>query len=207
MSGAIRAVVFDLGGVLIDLWNGPALSAVAGVVGVSKPEIATVYRSLEEPISTGALSVADALERLLQTAGGDRFPEPRRGRAVRLIQATLGNRFTPNGPVIELSYALASRGVTVAVGSNTNPLDIAALRRQFPDLFVPFEGRVFASHEIGAMKPARAFYAAVSAGLKLDPGVCVFIDDRGENVAAARQFGMHAIRYTGTDELTEELAD
>lgn len=38
------------------------------------------------------------------------------------------------------------------------------------------------------------------------PGQSVFIDDRKENVAAARALGMCAIRYMGAGQLVGELA-
>jgi putative hydrolase of the HAD superfamily len=56
------------------------------------------------------------------------------------------------------------------------------------------------------MKPEPAFYSQVLAGLARPAEACVFIDDRQENVEAARRIGMRGIVYNGTEAPVEDLA-
>lgn len=49
----------------------------------------------------------------------------------------------------------------------------------------------------GHRKPSAEAFAAVSAHLGVDPGLCVFVDDRAANVEAAAAFGMRAVRFEG----------
>lgn len=51
----------------------------------------------------------------------------------------------------------------------------------------------FVSCHSGHRKPEEAAYAHACAALQVAPGDCLFIDDRPDNVDAARAFGMQAI--------------
>ena len=53
-----------------------------------------------------------------------------------------------------------------------------------------------ASYLTGFMKPDPAIYLEAERRFGLDPARTVFIDDRAENVAAARARGWHAVRHS-----------
>lgn len=50
----------------------------------------------------------------------------------------------------------------------------------------------FYSNELGLAKPDPAFFTAICDAIGLDPADALFIDDRDENVAAARTVGLRA---------------
>ena len=54
----------------------------------------------------------------------------------------------------------------------------------------------YLSHEIGDLKPALSSYALVAQKAAVAPGRCLFIDDRADNVEAARRAGFHAEVFT-----------
>jgi len=63
----------------------------------------------------------------------------------------------------------------------------------------PLDGvvdRVLASCHLGARKPDAAFYRRLLSRVQLAPEVVAFVDDREENVAAARAVGMPAHHFT-----------
>lgn len=69
---------------------------------------------------------------------------------------------------------------------------------------------LFYSCEIGARKPEAAYFAAVLTQLRIDPAHLLFIDDRAENVAAARQAGIPSIQFhiaSGATELRRLLSN
>jgi putative hydrolase of the HAD superfamily len=69
---------------------------------------------------------------------------------------------------------------------------------------------MFYSCDIGAKKPDPAYFATVLAHLQIDPAHILFIDDRAENVAAARQAGIPAIQFhiaSGAAELRRLLSN
>jgi FMN phosphatase YigB (HAD superfamily) len=61
--------------------------------------------------------------------------------------------------------------------------------------------RVLASCHLGARKPEPAFFAALLATLDLPASTVLFVDDREENVVAARTAGLAAHRFLGAGEL------
>ncbi len=89
--------------------------------------------------------------------------------------------------------------------SNTNDLHARRFRRQFAETLALFDGLVL-SHEVGQRKPDAAIYEHTLRLAGCDPAACVFIDDRHENVAAARTCGWHGIVYTDFAELCRELS-
>ena len=58
---------------------------------------------------------------------------------------------------------------------------------------------VHVSAHLRAVKPDPAIYAAVEAATGLPPGAHLFVDDRPENVAAARARGRRAHLFEGPD--------
>jgi len=63
----------------------------------------------------------------------------------------------------------------------------------------------FVSCDTGVRKPdARAFTGAAEA-LGVEPGACLFVDDREVNCAAARAVGMQAVRFTAAADLERAL--
>ena len=65
---------------------------------------------------------------------------------------------------------------------------------------------VFASYQIGCIKPDREYFEFVLAQMGLLPGEAVFLDDSAINVAAARELGIHARRVEGAAQARRELA-
>jgi 2-haloacid dehalogenase len=92
----------------------------------------------------------------------------------------------------------------VLLFSNTN-------REHWQHLLRLSDGRIgrfeaYLSHEIGDAKPSPAAFAVVAARADIDPGRCLFIDDRMLNVEAARLAGFRAELFTGQSALAHHLA-
>ena len=65
----------------------------------------------------------------------------------------------------------------------------------------------YLSHEIGDSKPALSAFELVAAKAGVDPARCLFIDDRQDNVEAARRAGFHAEVFTSQAALEALLRD
>ena len=61
--------------------------------------------------------------------------------------------------------------------------------------------RVLASCHLGVRKPEPAFFTRLLDELALPPGEVLFVDDREENVVAARAVGLASHRFRGAAEL------
>jgi HAD superfamily hydrolase (TIGR01509 family) len=62
------------------------------------------------------------------------------------------------------------------------------------------------SFRIGAMKPSRDIYEAAAELAGVRPEEVFFIDDRQENVVAAKASGFDAVLYSTPQDLALELA-
>ena len=208
-TGTQNAVILDLGRVLVRIHDDAILPSLAELADVAPARMREMLAEVEEPFETGAIDTGEALGRLLVhldrggTAAAASASE--RGawnrvlqRRRRLLEGAFRARFTPISPVVELTHRLAAEGRTLALASNTNPLDYATVERQYPDLLTPFEARIFLSYRLGVMKPDQRFYAHILERLALPASSCVFVDDKEENVEAARRAGMRGIVYNGT---------
>lgn len=64
----------------------------------------------------------------------------------------------------------------------------------------------FCSCVIGKMKPDLNFYLEVLRQLKVDPGNCIFIDDRTRNVEAAVEVGITGLHFKNANLLRNDLS-
>jgi len=71
--------------------------------------------------------------------------------------------------------------------------------------FFDFFDRKFISYELGLIKPEREIYEYVLREINREPGECVFIDDKPENIEGARNLGIHGIIFESKEQLKEEL--
>ena len=98
---------------------------------------------------------------------------------------------------------LRNGGIKTALLSNMHPAMIDYLRKNFAWLdqfdFITF------SAEVGLIKPDRAIYEHTLRGLGRKAGETLFVDDRQVNIQAARQLGIHAVRFRSVEQLRRDL--
>ncbi|MEX2551092.1 MAG: HAD-IA family hydrolase [Nitriliruptoraceae bacterium] len=98
----------------------------------------------------------------------------------------------------------ALEGTVLRVTASNYPVWIEELARG------PLAGRldlVLASHHLGIRKPDLGFYRALLDRLGQPVAAVAFVDDREENVAAARRVGMPAHRFVDAETLRVWLTD
>ncbi len=72
-------------------------------------------------------------------------------------------------------------------------------------MFADMCDMVIYSHEEGVMKPERRIYEILVERLGVAPHEIVFLDDREENIAAARDFGIQAVVFHDTDQAIADV--
>jgi len=110
--------------------------------------------------------------------------------------------FRPIEPTCRLIRALKP-SFRIALLSNTNEWHFEHHIRKV-EIFPLFDA-VTLSYRVGEMKPGERIYRDALEKIGLPPPACVFVDDLGENVAAAERLGIHGIRYTGPEQLVASL--
>jgi len=197
LSGKINAVVFDLGGVLID-WN---------------------PRHLYRQLFADPGEMEDFLARVCTD---DWHREHDLGADIRQSCERLASEHAQYADMI---MAWADRGEEMAAGQFDETVDVLqtlkgtglrcyALSNMEPEAFVIrsarfpfmkwFDGHVISGLE-GVAKPDSRIFEVLLARYDLDPEATVFVDDSKPNVEAARDLGFNVVHYTSAQQLSAEL--
>jgi 2-haloacid dehalogenase len=104
---------------------------------------------------------------------------------------------------VEVLAELKAGGVRCLALSNMEPVTFAARRDRFAFMSW-FDGLVISGIE-GVAKPDPRIFRILLGRYRLEPAATVFIDDSPGNVAAARDLGMIGLRYTSAGGLRDRL--
>ncbi|MDE2605227.1 MAG: HAD family phosphatase [Burkholderiales bacterium] len=199
VTGPARAVLFDLGGVLLEIDFGRALAAWQRHSRLAPPQLRERF-AFDEPFrrhETGHLDddayFAHLRDRLALDcelaqvrAGFDAILVGEIGETVQLLEAVRGQ--VP-------CYAI----------SNTNPSHLAQIGRAFPG-FLPRFRQVFASHRIGHRKPQPEAFTHVLDAIEVPAHEALLFDDLPANVEAARALGLQAVLVRAPGDVRAALA-
>ncbi len=98
-------------------------------------------------------------------------------------------------PGTEQALDLALSALPVFILSNTDPVHWEYLSGRFP--WLTRASGTFMSFDVGMLKPDPQYYLGALRRFGHDPSRVLFIDDRIENVEAARGVGLAAVHMTG----------
>lgn len=186
---AIRAVVFDIGGVLertpatgwVERWEAR--------LGLEPGGLAARASAVWADGSVGRISEAEVGRRLGEVLGiGPGQVDELMGD---LWEEYLG---TANAPMTAYFAGLRGRFRTAIL---SNSFVGVREREQAAYGFGDLCDLVVYSHEVGMSKPDRRCYELVCDRLGVAPAEALFVDDVEENVAAARAVGMRAVLFEG----------
>lgn len=191
-------VIFDIGGVLVP-WDPPAvLRRFYPDAALHEPILAAVYRHADwRALDAGTLDEALALERMAARTG-------RPLQEMRALMQATRDSLQPIAASWRLVRALHARGVPLFVLSNMPERTFEVLARRI-DGWSMFRGLLISGRE-GLLKPEPAIFERLLTRHGLRAEHCVFIDDMAENVAAARDCGLQAIRFADPAQCARELA-
>jgi putative hydrolase of the HAD superfamily len=194
----VQTIIFDFGNVIGYFDHRRATRRLAAHTSIPENDIFTrVYRpDIEDAYEAGRMSSAEFL-RHCRTALDLTCPDD-------VLSGSYSDIFWPNDDVCALVPQLAGR-YRLLLGSNTSELHSIQFKRQFADTLRHFHALVL-SHEVGARKPAAAFFAHCQRLAGCAAEECVFIDDLPANIAGAKACGLHGIVYRDIVDLRHQLA-
>ncbi len=193
----IRAVVFDIGGVLEitpDLGVQRAREARLGLpAGEMRKRMGGIWASG----SIGAITRADVHQAIRDRLGLD-------GQHLAAFMADIWRQYlgTANTELIEYARQLRPRYRT---GIVSNSFVGAREREHSAYGFEDLVDEIVYSHEAGMTKPDPRIYALACERLDARPGKMIFLDDWDQAVAGAREAGMHAIQYRDNAQASTEI--
>ena len=182
-----KAVVFDLGKVLVDFDYSIAARKVAARSTKSLRDLAAFLSASPVLIQyeSGAVNRREFFEQIRAAVGfqGD----------LAEFGGYFADIFIEIPQMIALHAELRRCGMPTYIFSNTNDLAIEHVKRNFP-FFKNFDGYIY-SCEVGAMKPDAKIYAAMEKLCGRSGADIIYLDDRLENVQAGLVRGWQAILH------------
>ena len=182
-----KAVIFDLGKVLLEFDYHRAASVLGPLSAVPAPEFKRIIDQtpLLHRYETGLMTTAEFLSEV-RLVTGYHGPDS-------LFHDTFGDIFWEIPAMIALQQQLKARGIPTFIFSNTNELAIRKIQSRFP-FFAGFSGYIY-SYEVRSMKPAAGIYEAMESMAGAKGADLVYIDDRLENIEAGAARGWEALLH------------
>jgi epoxide hydrolase-like predicted phosphatase len=199
MTSKIKAIIFDMGGVILRTEDYSPREAIAKKLGIS--EVAYEEAVFQSPSAEAAtvgkinerehwntvwktLKVSTDLQTTYEEAfwAGDRLDQ-------RLVDFLRSQRGTYTTALLSNAWSGAREALTVK-----NPCLDA------------FDVAVF-SCEVGLAKPDKAIYRLILEKLGLQAEEAIFLDDNKENIESAAEMGIHAVRFRNTDDAIREITE
>lgn len=204
----IENVVYDLGGVVIDLDRSQAVEGLKALGILDADALLDQYeqRGPFLLLESGRITTGAFFDEMRRIAVENGFPAP---TDTQLTEAF--NRFLVRLPKerLEMLRRMRLAGFRIFVLSNTNPVMYnswiaEAFRAEGGTINDYFDG-IVASFQEGTCKPDPAIFETVMRRYGLNPSRTLMLDDSEKNCRGAASTGMHALQVGDTPE-TDMLA-
>lgn len=197
-NSAIKAVIFDIGNVLVFYNHHTAAKKMSKLINISESKIFDVlhgkYDEFPKAADLGASSdkyweIAAKILKIKKISSAE-------------FDRLWNTIFWPNERIFPLlkklrrKYILATIS-NLGVGHKKYLLKKYNLKKLFD--------RMFLSCDLKMRKPYPEIYHFVIKKLKIMPHEAIYIDDKLENVKGARKIGIHAIHFKNNQQLSKKL--
>lgn len=197
-KGNIKAIIFDMGGVIVDLDIEDCKRAFKEYLGYYRIDELIdpchqkgIYGDLEE----GKISGDEFRRIVLQDSGP--------GALAENVDKAMWHILTGISPYKVEMLKRLSESYDLYLLSNNNPVCLPRAKAIFEGAGIPLEKifrKCFYSFEMKALKPSETFYKAVVREIGIPAEQMFFIDDSQKNVDGAIAAGLPAVYYEpGTD--------
>ncbi len=194
----IRALLFDLGNVLLLFSHERMCAQIAAECGLSQEE---VWQMLFETDLVQRWDRGELSELELHHAIEQQTERPlNRSRLVRAAS----DIFELNSRMPPILRQLKRQGYRLVLLSNTNSMHVDWIREHY-DIFDMFDAWVL-SYEVHAIKPDPAIFTEACRRAEAAPAECFYTDDIRAYVDRARQLGIDAEQFVGVDTLLDQLS-
>lgn len=199
-SRAVEALLFDMGGVVIDIDFDRAFRSWEKYSRLSINEIRRRFM-MDRPYEQherGEIGAAEYFEHLRGVLGLEGSNE----------DIALGWNAIYVGEISETVNDIisAKKKLPCFAFTNSNPTHQLAWMAAYPGVVAAFD-RVFMSSELGLRKPERAAFEAIAEAIGISSSATLFFDDTVENVEGARLAGLQAVHVRTPLDVKRALVD
>ncbi|HWC99730.1 MAG TPA: HAD family phosphatase [Candidatus Sulfopaludibacter sp.] len=196
-TGAYRAVIFDLGKVLVHFDFKRGYRALEGLCPYPAEEIPRRLSTtgLVEQFETGLVEPHDFFAQL--SAILDLKIDY--AHFCRIWSCIFTEPLVPESMLEGLA-----RRYRLVLLSNTNAIHFDMIRETYGGLLRHFHALVL-SYEAKAMKPARAIFERAVEAAGCRPEECFYTDDIAAYIEAARTLGIDAVQFESAEQIQREL--
>jgi beta-phosphoglucomutase len=197
-SGPIKAIIFDMDGVLIDAkeWHYEALNRALGLFSysISRYDHLVTFDGLPTRKKLEMLSLERGLPRQLHGFLNDL----KQRYTMQLIHAHCK-------PVFQKEYALArlkEAGFKLAVASNSIRNTVAVMMDKAA--LAPYFDVTMSNQDVTRGKPDPEIYLKTMALLGVAPAACLIVEDNENGIKAATAAGAHVMVVKNVDEVVHD---
>ena len=196
---SIEAVLFDYGLVLSGPPDPAAWEQMKTLLHADEDTFHAAYWRPRHSYDLGVLD-GYAFWRTVGQELGRELTEP---ELRELLDADVTLWTQPNQPMIDWACSLPAAGIRTGILSNIgDQMELGITQRCS---WLPSFAHHTFSHRLRIAKPDVAIYRHALENLGSSAHRTLFVDDREENIAAARVIGLHAIQYTSHAAFLREL--
>ena len=194
VAAPIEAVLFDYGQVLSQGPNAAAWNRFLAILDISHDRLHTAYWEPRHAYDRGDLDGLTYWQRVAELAGRPALFDI---ELDQLYAADVDLWTDLNAPMLAWAELLQDRGIRTGILSNIGDRMETGIRARFA--WIGRFDHCTWSHRVNLAKPEAAIYEHAAAGLGVPTDQILFIDDRLDNIAAARAVGMQVIEYNHKD--------
>ena len=201
-----KNLIFDIGDVIIDIDYLVTIAEFQKLAAVDFSEIVSYHKQnkIFDLFETGKLSAQQFRNELRKFLKPEVTDEEINLAWNSILIAYPKNKFTL---LIELQTRYATFALSNINEIHVDAINLAAKEKLGVDSFGSFFARAYYSNEVGFRKPDRKIYELILAKENLIAEETFFVDDKAENVEAAKQLGIHAYQLKDRNKLHELLAE
>jgi len=195
MENKIKAIIFDMDGVLIEAkdWHYEALNRALGVFGmhISKYDHLVTYDGLPTTVKLDMLSLEKNLPKKLHSFINDL----KQKYTTELVHQFCKPKFFHEYALTKLK----SQGYMIGCGSNSTKISIKLMLEK-SDLFKHMD-IIISAQEVENPKPDPAMYSKIISSFGLKPEECLIVEDNNNGIKAAKLSGAHVLIVKEVDEV------
>lgn len=199
ISDTVKAIIFDLGGVLLNIDYTRTIREFEklGIENFENCFSKAAQTKIFDDFETGKISAQHFINGLLEYLPAGTSPN----KVVHAWNAIVLDQ--PKGK-IDLLREL-KKTYSLFLLSNTNELHVPVVRRRWaevtPEPMEFFFDKIYFSHEIHLRKPNVEIFKYVCDEQSLIPEKTLFIDDSKQHIIGADNFGLQTIHLESPDDL------